>query len=992
MPGRRTSIRIFILGLIVLGWCLVAPAQALSFTVNSIGDGEDALPGDGLCETEFLNQECTLRAAIQEANAFIGPHAIDFESTIAGTLALNSALPVISQGLIITGPGADVLTIDAAGHDRIFTIGTTLGVTLSGLKLTGGQAPSGGAIEVRPGGNLSLIRSAVSGNRATNEGGGIFNDAGTVSLTQVTISANVVSDGPSQTTIRSNGGGIYNATGGTLTVTNSTISGNSADEDGGGIANNGTATLLNSTLSANVSDNDNDDRGDGGGIQNTGAANVSLKNTLIAGNIDKGEQAPDCVGNLTSQGHNLLGNSAGCTFSASSGDQLDPGSHPILASLADNGGPTQTHALLFGSPAIDAGTNIGCPSTDQRGVSRPIDGNGDSSAVCDIGAFEFPATTLRADLSVTVTAAPDPVFVGKTLTYTVVVTNNSTGTASNGWLRDTLPTGVTFVSATTTRGSCRESGGTVDCDLGTLARGADATITIKVTPTVSGVTTDTVDVTGSQHDPNSANNAAAIDTTVQSSADLRIAKTDSPDPVVLGNDLTYTITVTNSGPGSATGVTMTDPLPASMNFVFVASTSGSCSQSSSTVNCDLGTLAPGAAARITIKVTPTVTTPSAADAISNTATVAGDAFVVDPKISNNSASASTRVYDPTWADVSVTKTDSADPVVLGDNLTYTVTATNHGPAIATGVSTTDTLPGSVTLVSATSASGTCSGSGGTVTCAIGNLAVGGSDAITIVVTPMTASTVAISNTASVNASEFDPNGDNNAATEATHVYDPSWTELTVTKAGSPNPVGVANDLTYTVTVGNSGPGAATDVVLTDTLPANVTFVSVAPMQGSCITASGTVTCDLGDLATGLSASIIIHVMPTTTGTITNTAEVTGAQFDPDPANNATSVRTSVARFTTKGGDGRCFIATAVYGSSSEYKLRYLRALRDQYLLTNAAGRKFVELYYQYSPPIAAYLRHHEKVRAVVRLALEPLVLLSEHLVDDQTLSRQESMP
>jgi uncharacterized repeat protein (TIGR01451 family) len=842
---------------------------------------------------------------------------------------------------------------------------------------------------VRPGGNLSLIRSAVSGNRATNEGGGIFNNAGTVLLTQVTISANVASDGSTQTTVRSNGGGIYNATGGTLTVTNSTISGNSADEDGGGIANNGTTTLLNSTLSANISDKDDDDRGEGGGVQNTGAASVSLKNTLIAGNIDRGEQAPDCAGNLTSQGHNLLGNSTGCTFSASSGDQLDPGSHPILGSLADNDGPTQTHALLFGSPAIDAGTNIGCPSTDQRGASRPIDGNGDSSAVCDIGAFEFPAITLRADLSVTVTAAPDPVLVGKTLTYTVFVTNNGTGTASNGWLRDTLPTGVTFVSATSTKGSCRESGGTVDCDFGTLARGADATITIKVTPTASGVITNMVNVTGSQHDPNSANNDAAIDTTVHSSADLRITKTDLPDPVVLGNDLTYTITVTNSGPDAATGVTMTDPLPASMNFVSVTSASGSCSESSGAVNCDLGTLAPGTAATITIKVTPTVTTPSAADAISNTATVTGDAFVVDPKITNNSASASTRVYDPTWADVSVTKTDSADPVVLGNNLTYTVTATNHGPAMATGVSMTDTLPGSVTLVSAASASGTCSGSGGTVTCAIGNLAVGGSDAITIVVTPMTASTVAISNTASVNASEFDPNGNNNAATEATHVYDPSWTDLTVTKTGSPSLVGVGNDLTYTVTVSNSGPGDATDVVLTDTLPANVTLVSVAPTQGTCISASGSVTCDLGGLTDGLSVVIVIHVMPATSGTITNTVEVTGSEFDPESANNTASVRTSVVRFTTKGGDGRCFIATAVYGSSSEHKLRYLRTLRDQYFLTNAVGRKFVELYYQYSPPIAAYLHRHDKVRAIVRLALEPVVFLSEYLVDDQTPSTQK---
>ena len=185
------------------------------------------------------------------------------------------------------------------------------------------------------------LSGTVAGNTAGIQGGGIV-DAGVAVLTNVTVSGNSV---PGNGT-----GGVYNPND-DLTITNSTITGNSATHTGG-FRSLSTATI---------------------------------KNTIVANNI-----GPDCsgnVGSITSAGHNLDSDNT-CDLTA--GGDL-PGVNPMLGPLADNGGPTQTRALLPGSPAIDAGDNNGCPPTDQRGVARP---SGDS---CDIGAFE--AAGLQGDVN-----------------------------------------------------------------------------------------------------------------------------------------------------------------------------------------------------------------------------------------------------------------------------------------------------------------------------------------------------------------------------------------------------------------------------------------------------------------------------------------------------------------------------------------------------------------------------------------------------------------
>jgi uncharacterized repeat protein (TIGR01451 family) len=241
------------------------------------------------------------------------------------------------------------------------------------------------------------------------------------------------------------------------------------------------------------------------------------------------------------------------------------------------------------------------------------------------------------------------------------------------------------------------------------------------------------------------------------------------------------------------------------------------------------------------------------------------------------------------SDLSVTKTDSPDPVTVGNNLTYTVTITNNGPDAATGVTLTDTLPGGVTVVSIYSTNGACSLASGTVTCNFDPMANGAVVTVTIVVTPNTPG--GITNTATVAGNETDPNTANNTATAVTTVIQPS--DLSVTKTDAPDPVTVGSNLTYTVTITNNGPDAATGVTLTDTLPGGVTFVSATPSQGSCNQAAGVVTCNLGSLANGASATVTIVVTPNTPGGISNTATVAGNETDPNTANNTATAQTTV---------------------------------------------------------------------------------------------------
>lgn len=341
---------------------------ATSLTVDSTAD-----PGDGVCDLT----ECTLRDAVAtvETNGFI-----DFDPLLAGsTITLGSEI-AISGGLIIDGTAlSPPIQVSGGDSTRVFHIMSGADVDLDGLEIThGGGVFFGGGIYNE--GSLQVSDCVVSESNATNVGGGISN-ADTLNVLDTTISDNGtglygggIHNTGTLTVLRSTflgnhagnkGAGIY-APSSTTTIKNSTFYDNNADTNGGGIyISGGTLTVHNSTFSGNVVE------GDGGGIYNS-VGTMNLENTILA-NSSGGN---DCHSSNSSgtRIHNLIEN--GTCGSALSSD-------PLLGPLQDNGGPTQTMALLLGSPAIDAGDDATCETTDQRGVSRP------KGAHCDIGAFEL---------------------------------------------------------------------------------------------------------------------------------------------------------------------------------------------------------------------------------------------------------------------------------------------------------------------------------------------------------------------------------------------------------------------------------------------------------------------------------------------------------------------------------------------------------------------------------------------------------------------------
>ncbi len=347
-------------------------AQANTFVVDTLVDENDG---------DYSAGDQSLREALLLASQTAGVDVIQFHSNLAGgTIMLNPSLGTleIDSDVDIQGIGAKQLTVNAAFNNRVFLVSTGVTASLSGMTITGGQAQEGGGI--RNEGLLAITDTIIRDNKATMFGGGISN-VGTLEITGSTISHNLATN---------YGGGIdtYALMGvgpGVVTITNTTISGNTANV-GGGVSffQAGLATVTNVTVARNTAHQR------GGGIYSY-SGTVELANTIAAGNSAPAGEDRDTLGTYSSLGYNLVqdwGSSTGWTAN----DLL--GIDPMLNALQDNGGPTPTSALRVGSPAIDAGSNTLAASLtyDQRGRNRFADGDDNNSIVVDIGAYEYQLT------------------------------------------------------------------------------------------------------------------------------------------------------------------------------------------------------------------------------------------------------------------------------------------------------------------------------------------------------------------------------------------------------------------------------------------------------------------------------------------------------------------------------------------------------------------------------------------------------------------------
>jgi subtilisin family serine protease len=406
------------LGTDVTNWKSIEPGMIL---VSSAADESD--------DSDYSIGDVTLREALARAFIQAGDDVIVFRDSLSGqSIALTLGNLNINSNVEIVGPGSDFLTIDAEGNSRVFSIVTGVQATISGLSVTGGSVIGNGG-GIKADGDLRLRGVRVTGNEATNAGGGIwFTTSSHVDISESTIDGNEAVYGGGifghlaftdslkidRSTISGNtasgiGGGIQlqelasiSTTGGG-SITNSTISGNTGAYTGGiRIAYGATMVIRNTTITGN--------KGDwGGGLTTTWQSStvhtlVTLHNTIVADNRNAADTAnSDYAGhnNLQSaSSYNLmgLGGSGGLSNGVNGNIVLTGSQTAGLAPLADNGGPTKTHALLAGSFAIDAGSNELAADLifDQRRSWRFQDGDGDDEMTIDIGAFEASADELFA--------------------------------------------------------------------------------------------------------------------------------------------------------------------------------------------------------------------------------------------------------------------------------------------------------------------------------------------------------------------------------------------------------------------------------------------------------------------------------------------------------------------------------------------------------------------------------------------------------------------
>lgn len=540
---------------------------------------------------------------------------------------------------------------------------------------------------------------------------------------------------------------------------------------------------------------------------------------------------------------------------------------------------TSTSAPATSTSAPATSTSVPPEPTSKPSTSTPTATWIPTSTPSPTATASPTATSIpQADLVINKSASVDPVLAGANLTYILDITNNGPAAATGVTVTDNLPPAVNLVSAASSQGGCTGTG-TLTCTLGDISPGGAASITVvvNVPAGAAGTLANSATVSAGQADPNPANNTATAVTTISRAADLAISKSDSPDPVAAGQTLTYTLSAVNNGPSTATGLTVSDTLPAGLTFI---SASSGCSQAGGMVTCTVSSLASGGNAQYQVVVAlPAGITGT----LTNQAEI--NAAETDPNPANNTAVVTTTVTPA--ADLSITKSANPGSVNAGQPINYMLSLTNNGPANATGVVITDTLPPGVTVITAPG----CAINGNILTCPAGNVD-SGKDANQVIIVRVNPETPpgSITNLAQVGGSEFDPIPGNNTATVGAIIT--TSADLAASISAAPEVAIPGGSLAYTIVVSNSGPSAAAGAVITDTLPANVAFTS-AP--AGCTHATGRVTCDAGSLASGASRTyqVVVDVDPAASGTLINSATVTGSEADPDTGNNTATISTTV---------------------------------------------------------------------------------------------------
>ena len=518
-------------------------------------------------------------------------------------------------------------------------------------------------------------------------------------------------------------------------------------------------------------------------------------------------------------------------------------------------------------------------------------------------ATDTDTLTPQANLAITKTNGVTQVNAGGSTTYTIVASNAGPSAAPGSTVADTAPatcTAFTWTCVGSPGATCPANGsGSINAIVG-LPVGGTATFTVNCT--ISGgaagnlVNTATVATGGGVTDPTPGNNSATdTDTIVANQADVAITKTDGQASDIPGTSISYTIVASNAGPAAASSVAIADTFAATLtgvSWTCVGAGGGTCAANGTGNIADTANLPNGASVTYTVNAT---IAGNATGTLSNTATATVGGGITDPNAANNSATDTTTLTPQ--ADLSITLTDSPDPVVAGTQLTYVATLTNNGPSDAPNASISLPLPAGTSFVSATADNaGTCNAASPVVCSWTGPIVSGATRSTTIVVAVAPAQTAALSATATVSLTPAgsDPNAANDTATATTGVQ--VQADLSITLADAPDPVTAGTQLTYTAVVTNAGPSDATAVVVNLPTPTGTSLVSgTVSGGGSC--AAG-ISCTIsGSMAPGSSRTLTITVLVAPavldSTVIDATATVSEGSPDPNGANNSASTTTTV---------------------------------------------------------------------------------------------------
>jgi uncharacterized repeat protein (TIGR01451 family) len=577
------------------------------------------------------------------------------------------------------------------------------------------------------------------------------------------------------------------------------------------------------------------------------------------------------LGGLTTNARGGVGTDAWPTDAGGAADYHGPG--------GGGGGGVVLTTSVPGTFNLNGGAN-GTTTTDLAAFGATPGTAGTHSIIT---ANQVPGTGSGAQCTSDLTIGKnhtDPFVRGSTGTYTLTVSNvGGTATSGTTTVTDTLPAGLTPTVATGTGWTCGIAVQTVTCTSTDVVTSNGSypgiSITVNVAQSAANAVTNTATV-GGGGEVNTANDTANDLTNIVSRADIAVAKIASSGTVTVGSNVNFTITATNNGPSDATGVQVTDLLPAGLTFVSSAQSQGT--YTSGTGIWDIGAMASGASVTLTLTATVTQSGP-----LTNTATKTAE-NETDPNAANNTASVTITGQAP---DLTIAKSHVGS-FVRGSSGSYSVTVSNIGPVASSGlVTVSDTLPAGLTPSTAAGTGWACGIAGQTVTCTRSDaLAASGSyPIITIAVAVSQAASSPLTNTATV-AGGNEINTANDSAADSTTIT--SQADVAVTKIASSGTVTVGSNVTFTITASNLGPSNATGVQVTDLLPAGLTFVSSAQSQGTYTSGSGI--WNIGAMVSGASVTLTLTATVTQSGALTNTATKTAEnETDPNAANNTASV-------------------------------------------------------------------------------------------------------